>query len=148
MLVIDTPGWTDERTVELAHSSHMTVLPSKPTMEDLVPTIRLQDRMEKAGVPRERIAIAFNEVLRESEVVEAREFLAKAGGKEALDGFLRTMKSYRDARATGRAVTETTLRALNNEGHKLIDGIMGRIETMANALSAELAGSQTRVMGR
>ncbi|NBX72833.1 MAG: ParA family protein, partial [Alphaproteobacteria bacterium] len=136
MLVIDTPGWTDERTVERAHSSHMTVLPSKPTMEDLVPTIRLQDRMEKAGVPRERIAIAFNEVLRESEVVEAREFLAKAGGKEALDGFLRTMKSYRDARATGRAVTETTLRALNNEGHKLIDGIMGRIETMANALSA------------
>ena len=45
VLVIDAPGWADELSVWLAKGCHLTVLPSKPTVTDLNPTIRLMHEL-------------------------------------------------------------------------------------------------------
>lgn len=122
VLVIDAPGWADELSVWLAKGCHLTVLPSKPTVTDLNPTIRLMHELRAKGLEDYRSVIALNEALNDKEVEFAREHL-KSQGYAALPGFLRTMKSYRDVRTIGKAFTETAFSGLNGEVLKLMDGI-------------------------
>jgi len=122
VLVIDAPGWADEMSVWLAKGCHLTVLPSKPTVTDLNPTIRLMHELRAKGLEDYRSVVALNEVLGDKEVEFARAHL-KSQGFSALPGFMRTMKSYRDVRTIGKAFTETAFAGLNSEAVKLIDGI-------------------------
>ena len=94
VLVIDAPGWADELSAWLAKGCHLTVLPSKPTVEDLNPTIRLLHEFRAKGLADYRSAIALNEVLQDSEADFARKHLASQGFL-ALPGYVRAMKSYR-----------------------------------------------------
>ena len=122
VLVLDAPGWSDDLTVWAAKNAHLTVLPSKPTAEDLNPTIRLLHEMRAKGLKEYRTVVALNEVLDEKEVAWAREHL-KSQGYSALPGFLRTVRSYREVRKIGKAVSETIFGSLNGEAMKLLDGI-------------------------
>lgn len=136
VLVIDAPGWADELSVWLAKGCHLTVLPSKPTVTDLNPTIRLMHELRGKGLADYRSAIALNEVLHEKEAEFAREHLASQGFT-ALDGYLRAMKSYRDVRTIGKAWTETSSAPLNVEAAKLIKGISKALELSERQMAKE-----------
>ena len=134
VLAIDAPGWADEYSVWLAKGSHLTVLPSKPTIEYLRPTIRLKHEMLAKGLEDWRVAIALNEVLTDAEVTFARDYL-KDAGYAPLPGFMRTVKTYRDARKIGKAVTETLVPALNREAFKLVEEITHALENVLEKLN-------------
>ncbi len=127
VLVIDAPGWADDLSVWMAHHSHLIVLPSKPTVQDLNPTIRLIHEMRKKGLADYRSAIVLNEVLHDSEVEFARKHLASQD-LSALAGHCRTMKSYRDVGRVGKTLAETSSASLNKE-------IMGVMENIGDALT-------------
>jgi chromosome partitioning protein len=127
VLVIDAPGWADDLSVWLAKGCHLTVLPSKPTVEDLNPTIRLLHELRAKGLDDYRSVVALNEVLQDKEVDFAREHLASQGFT-ALPGYMRAMKSFRDVRTIGKAWTETTSAALNKEAMKLVKAITTALE--------------------
>ncbi len=153
VLVIDAPGWADELSVWLAKGCHLTVLPSKPTVTDLNPTIRLLHELRAKGLQDYRSAVALNEVLHEKEVDFARAHLASQGFS-ALDGYMRAMKSYRDVRTIGKAWTETSSGALNTEALTVLKGIAKALDYSEKQMakepkkSPELARVGSRDRGR
>jgi chromosome partitioning protein len=156
VLVIDAPGWADDLSVWMAHHSHLMVLPSKPTVQDMNPTIRLIHELRKKGVEDYRSAIVLNEVLQDSEADFARKHLATQG-LFALAGHLRTMKSYRDVGRVGKTLTETPSPSLNKEVLGVLDGIGKALtaseQQIANAkktlvrLEVSGAGAKGRELG-
>ena len=134
VLVIDAPGWADELSVWLAKGCHLTVLPSKPTVEDLNPTIRLLHELRAKGLEDYRSVVALNEVLQDKEVDFARAHLASQGFA-ALPHFVRAMKSYRDVRIIGKAWTETANAALNKEAAKMVAGITAALTVAENEMA-------------
>jgi chromosome partitioning protein len=105
LLVIDAPGWSDEKTLLLAGFSDVMVLPTGASVADLRPTIRLMHELVAAGVAKERIITALCRVNGAAEIKFARGYLAEAGFS-CLDGVLRDMPTYRVLQNQGRAATE------------------------------------------
>ena len=79
VLVVDAPGWSDERTLRLAAIADLMVLPATPTVADLRPTIRLMHELKAQGIPDSRMVIAVNHVRAARELTFARTYLKEAG---------------------------------------------------------------------
>lgn len=126
LLVIDAPGWSDEKTLMLAGFSDIMVLPTGASIADLRPTIRLMHELVAGGVARDRIVTALCRVNGASEVKFAKGYLAEAGFS-TLDGVLRDMPTYRSLHNQGRAASEAD-GALGAEAKALVGTIMRTLE--------------------
>jgi chromosome partitioning protein len=143
VLVIDAPGWADDLSIWMAHHSHLLVLPSKPTVQDMNPTIRLIHELRKKGIEDYRSAIVLNEVIQASEADFARKHLATQG-LCALAGHLRSLKSYRDVGRVGKTLAETPTATINNEVLGVLDAI-GKALTASEQQIANAKKSLTRL---
>jgi cellulose biosynthesis protein BcsQ len=129
VLVLDTPGWKDKTSLQVAGWSTYVVIPCGGNLgDDVVPTFEFALQLVKAGLESWRMGIALTRLraaTAQTEMAEARR--AFASDNEAkitvLDGGVRDMKSYADALSVGRALTETPLEALNDEAFGLIKSI-------------------------
>jgi chromosome partitioning protein len=130
LLVIDTPGWTDQETLKMARWSTFCVIPSRANrMDDLSEVVRLMHALKANGIEDWRFAVALN-ALRAATAIEddreARDYLAEVGFT-ALPGFVRDMKDYEIALLQGKAITETGQKPLDDEAFALVNGIAGAV---------------------
>jgi len=130
LLVIDTPGWTDQETLKMARWSTFCVIPSRANrMDDLSEAVRLMHALRANGIEDWRFAVALN-ALRAATAIEddreARDYLAEVGFT-ALPGFVRDMKDYEIALLQGKAITETGQKPLDDEAFALVNGIAGAV---------------------
>jgi chromosome partitioning protein len=126
VLIVDAPGWSDERTLRLAAIADLLVLPATPTVADLRPTIRLVHELKGRGIAGNKVAIAFNHVRAASELSFARRYL-KDAGLVALPGFVRELLGYRSLQNSGRGITEAAAATLKKEAKEtmaLIDKLL------------------------
>lgn len=128
LLIIDGPARTSRATFEIAETANLVIQPSGVSLDDLVPAVREFHALVKAGIPPGRLAFALNRVGTFTEGVSARSYLERAGYK-VLDGGLRDRAAYRQAQNSGRTITETHYRQLNEEADDLIQSIIDRIAT-------------------
>lgn len=126
ILVIDAPGWSDEKTLMLAGFSDIMVLPTGASVADLRPTIRLMHELSAAGVAKDRIVSALCRVGGASEIKFAKSYLKEAGF-ECLDTVLREMTSYRAIQNQGRAASEADGN-LGAEAREVVGAIMKVLE--------------------
>ncbi|SMX45591.1 ParA family protein [Octadecabacter ascidiaceicola] len=126
LLVMDAAARASAVTADLAKHSHLSVIPTCASRDDLMPAIRLANELRKTGIPTNKIALALTRVTTEAEIREAREFIAEAG-YTALDGCLYEKPAYRQAQNTGLAVTETRYKALNEKAEILMQSILDKI---------------------
>jgi len=113
-LVVDAPGWSDERTLRLAALADLMILPATPSIADLRPTIRLVQDLTAQGIAATKLVIVFNQVRAESEFAFARPYLQEAG-LAALPESLRALVRYRSLQNVGRGVTEADVAAIKKE---------------------------------
>ena len=113
-LVVDAPGWSDERTLRLATLADLMILPATPSIADLRPTIRLVQDLTAQGIAATKLVIVFNQVRAESEFAFARPYLQEAG-LAALPESLRALVRYRSLQNVGRGVTEADVAAIKKE---------------------------------
>jgi chromosome partitioning protein len=111
VLVVDAPGWSDERTLRLAALADLLILPATPTVADLRPTIRLVHELKGRGIAGDKVAIVLNHVRAASELSFARKYL-KDAGLVALPKFVRELLGYRSLQNTGRGITEAAAASL------------------------------------
>ena len=111
ILVVDTPGWTDRSTLQLARKSTFMVIPTgpNPTFE-LAETVKLLHGLSAEGIDLWRLGIVLSrfsaeEKIRSDEEALARAYLADAGYK-ALEGCIRNSPIYGSALAEGYGLTE------------------------------------------
>ena len=141
VLVLDTPGWADRETLNMAKWSTFCVIPSRANrMDDLKETVHLLHALKKEGIEDWRFGVALN-ALRAPSAVEddrdARAYLTEAGYK-ALPGFVRDLKAYELALLQGKALTETDEEEANGEAFALVDSIAGAVIEAGKRLSRKL----------
>jgi len=150
LLVIDTPGWTDQETLKMARWSTFCVIPSRANrMDDLSEAVRLMHALKANGIEDWRFAVALN-ALRAATAIEddreARAYLAEVGFK-ALPGFVRDMKDYEIALLQGKAITETGQKVLDDDAFGLVNGIAGAVLEAGNTLSRQIEQSKGKTRG-
>ena len=126
LLVIDAPGWSDEKTLMLAGFSDIMVLPTGASVADLRPTIRLMHELVGGGIGKDRIVTALCRVEAATEIKFAREYLQQAGFA-CLKGVLRDMPTFRALANEGRTVVEAVGK-MKDEAMELIGSIRGALE--------------------
>lgn len=123
LLIVDGPARTSAGTLELALAADLVVQPSGPSADDLRPAVREFRALEREGVSIARMVILLNCVGSDAEEADARAFIAQAGF-EALPGALPERVAYRTALNTGRSLTETTYRGLNEKAARMLQAII------------------------
>jgi chromosome partitioning protein len=134
LIVVDTPGHTSLSTRTVARASHVVVVPTGATIDDLYPTVLLLRALEEIGISKSRLAVALCRVLEASEEKAAREYV-EAAGYELLPGFIPESVTYRNAQNRGQALTETIDETANESADALIEGLLRKI-------AAQSAGKQ------
>lgn len=127
LLVIDAPGYADSATLELAERSNLLVLTTGTNLIELEPTVQLARALYAKGVAKEKVAIALVRVIDREREQEARGYL-KAAGLEALEPSLGWYKTLNDIATDGRAITESSSRAVAALGSAFIGGITRALE--------------------
>lgn len=136
LLVIDTPGYADVSTLELAQKSDLLVLTTGTNLIELEPTVLLTRELMARGVEREKLAIALVKVIDDEREKEARGYL-KSAKLEALPMALRWNKTTHDIATDGRAVTEAPVRAVAKEAQAFFDSIADALERAVRTLRSK-----------
>jgi chromosome partitioning protein len=145
LLIIDGPARTSKGTLAIAKVAHLVVQPTGSSVDDLRPAVREFHALIKEGIPKEKLAFAFNRIGTPAEEGEARAYVAKAG-YAALTGCLHERPAYRKAQNTGHAVTETSHAGLNAKADALIQALIDKVEEHGRfdeAETPELTGRPT-----
>ncbi|MBS0237609.1 MAG: ParA family protein [Proteobacteria bacterium] len=126
LVIVDTPGHTSPATGTVARASHVVVVPTSATIDDLYPTVLLLHALEEIGIPRSRLAVALCRVLEAEEENVARDYV-HAAGYELLPGFIPERSTYRNAQNRGQALTETIDGSANESANLLIESLLRKI---------------------
>jgi chromosome partitioning protein len=133
LLILDGPPHSTAGTLRIAEGSDLVILPTGLSLDDLEPSVLLAHEMIKKGIPRSRIIFALCRVGdSESEIVEARDYIAQAG-YTILPGTIPEKIAYRRASDEGRTLTETRFPTLNERGDQLAQAIADRVTARQKA---------------
>jgi chromosome partitioning protein len=132
LLVLDTPGGVNANTIQIVLRSHLVVLPTGPSVDDLRPTTLLAHQLANEGMPRPHVVAAVCRVLSDDEAAAARSYLQEAA-VAVLAGSIPESLGYRIAQNSGRALTETTQRSLNAHADALMESLLSKIGEVAGS---------------
>lgn len=130
LVLFDGAPHATATTLQIAQSSHLVLLPTGFSLDDLEPTIRLAHELKQKGIDPSKIAIAFCRVGDSTaELEEASAYIAKSGYL-LLKGTLPERTGYRRAGDAGRSATETTFETLNKRAGELMQSIADRVKSL------------------
>ncbi len=136
LVVLDGPPHSTAGTLKIAEASLLTVLPTGLSLDDLEPSVLLAHELRKRGIKTAKLAFALSRVGdSESEIQEAREYVAEAGYR-VLAGSLPEKTAYRRASDEGRSLTETRFPSLNKRSDELVQGIIDLVTFMQKERAA------------
>lgn len=146
LLLLDTPGWTDVETIELAHFADLIVIPTATNRDEMDPSALLVQALWKNKVPPDKIAVVFTRVMSEAQEIEARQFLAQID-IDPLRPSLDDRAVWRAIGNDGRVIFETGIPAVDAEARSYVRSI-GRGLERARRLQAEQAQGLDRGRSR
>jgi chromosome partitioning protein len=126
IVIVDTPGHASPETLQIARSSHVVVLPTGASTDDLYPTVLLLYELEQMGIPKDRLVVALCRLLELREEHAARKYVETAG-YEALQGSIPERAGYRSAHNHGKSLTETSDQALNRRARTLMESLLEKV---------------------
>jgi len=136
LVILDGPPHSTAGTLKIAEASLLTVLPTGLSLDDLEPSVLLAHELRKRGIRTANLAFALSRVGdSESEIQEAREYVAEAGYR-VLAGSLPEKTAYRRASDEGRSLTETRFPSLNKRSDELVQGIIDLVTFMQKERAA------------
>ena len=106
LIVIDCPGYASPETIDIVRNSHLVVLPTSDSFDDVHPTLVLMDGLIKTGADRNRLAIAFCRLLECGDEQGTRKLMEEYG-VQVLRGCIPERAAFRKASSSGLAITET-----------------------------------------
>jgi chromosome partitioning protein len=128
MLVIDGAPDSDQNSLEAARISHLVVIPTGVTVDDLKPQVGFANELVHKGVPREKLLFVLNKTgISDVPVREATQFL-RAQGFLVADTDISTKDGYQIAQNSGHAITETKYPSLNQRADALATEIGARFQ--------------------
>lgn len=125
--ILDGRPHSSQQTLDIAKSADLTVIPTGQTKDDLRPAVKLAHSLADSGIDPAGIAFALVKTTNsEAELNAARAYLAQTD-YVTLDGFLPVSTAYGIAHDSGKVVTETPHRSLNEKAEKLAQAIINHL---------------------
>ena len=123
-IILDGKPNASEQTTEIAKAVDLIVIPTGQTVDDLHPGVMLAHALCKKGITPNKLAFAmFKTTGSERENLAARQYLTEAGYM-VLEGEVTMSTAYGTASDTGKAITETSFRSLNERASKLAQSVI------------------------
>jgi chromosome partitioning protein len=133
MLIFDGAPHSTSATRAVAQASHLPVIPTGLSLDDLPAAVLLAHDLVKQGVPREKIVFALCRVGDSAVQIEgARAYLEEAG-YAVLPGALPEKTAYILATDAGKALTETRYESLKRRAEEVAQGMVDRISQLSAA---------------
>jgi chromosome partitioning protein len=127
LIVIDGAPASNRQTLEIAEFSNILVLPTKTTLDDLRPQIKLAHELRKNGISLKKIGFVLSMVGRSTgEIDGAVEYIEEAGYK--CFGIILQKDSIGQAHDSGRAANETPFKSVNDTVDKVIQDLVNHIQ--------------------
>jgi chromosome partitioning protein len=131
LLILDGAPHSTSATRSIAQASHLTVIPTGLSLDDLPPAVVLAHDLVKQGLSHQKIVFALCRVGDSAlEIEEARAYLHKTG-YDILPGALPEKTAYRRATDEGRALNETRYKTLSHRAEELAQGMVDRISQLS-----------------
>jgi chromosome partitioning protein len=112
LIVFDGRPDTEGGTLDAARVSHLIVIPSGTSADDLGPQIQLAKDLVSSGIAVERMIFVINKTMSEMNLENARKKIRREGF-ESLEVDLPFKASYEQAQNIGRSIAETSHPSLN-----------------------------------
>ena len=128
LLILDGPASSNPQTLKIAEASHLVILPTGESLDDLIPTIRLAHELVEQGIGLDSIVFVLCKSLDSERVTTAARKYIKDAGYSVLRGQIRAKTGYSDATKTGKTFTEASFPSLRKEADLIVQQIMNRID--------------------
>ncbi|WP_135079455.1 ParA family protein [Terasakiella sp. SH-1] len=114
LLIIDQAGRGTTLTLDIAKVADVIIQPTRASIDDLDPAVKVFHELKRAGIPKDRLKMAFSHIGTDAELLDVRAYVEEAG-YSYLDGCLFERPAYRKALNRGAAPTETPFLSLNKK---------------------------------
>ncbi|CAG8732277.1 14897_t:CDS:2, partial [Racocetra fulgida] len=128
LLIIDGPAMISAMTKEIAQQSDYIIQPVKPYLDDLEPAVVDYNSLVKAGIKKDKLILALNQVLNTNSEKDARDYLATTPYK-VLKNSLPERVSYGLAQNEGWAITEILHPSLKTKTEKFLEELINTAPT-------------------
>lgn len=129
LIIIDGAPASNRQTLEIAKASDFLILPTKVTLDDLRPQIKLAHELRKNQVDKKKIGFILSMIGKSNiEVEGAKEYIEEAGYRCL--GSILQKDSIGQAHDSGKAANETPFKTINNSVDKLIQSIVNYIQEL------------------
>ncbi|CAG8805590.1 33714_t:CDS:2, partial [Racocetra persica] len=126
LLIIDGPAMISAMTKEIAKQADYIIQPVKPYLDDLEPAVVDYNSLVKAGIKKDKLILALNQVLNTNSEKDARDYLATTPYK-VLKNSLPERVSYGLAQNEGWAITEILHPSLKTKTEKFLEELINTI---------------------
>ncbi len=124
-VVIDTPGRLDEASLELANTAHSIFLPSSFSLDDILPTLKMIERLRQRGTPASHIAIIFCRTGGSTAQEKQVRSILTMNSISTFEAGLQHKDGYTSLYATGRVGAESPNKHLRNAALAVDDELLG-----------------------
>jgi len=130
LIIFDGAPNSDRQTLQITQKSHLIIIPTGTSLDDLEPSIKLAHELRKKGIDKQRILLVLNNVSgTEAEVEEAVNYI-KDTGYPLADSYIPDRTAIRRAQDMGKAATETGFASVNEKVAVVAQYIINRIEEL------------------
>jgi len=129
--ILDGRPHSSDQTLEIARAAHLTVIPTGQTKDDLRPAVSLAHSLANSGINPNQIAFALVKTTNsDAEVAAARTYLEQTE-YVLLDGYIPVSTAYGIAHDSGKAISETLHKTLNEKAERLAQSIINHLAALA-----------------
>lgn len=129
LIVIDGAPASNRQTLDIARFSNLLILPTKTTLDDLRPQIKLAHELRKNGINQAQIVFVLSMVGKSvGEVEGAKEYIEEAG--YGCIGMIFQKDSIGQAHDSGRAANETPFKSVNESVDEVIQKVVDHIQAI------------------
>lgn len=135
LMIIDGAPSASRAALEAATASVLTIIPTRPSLDDLRPALAFARDLERNGIPADHIVFVLNQTTdSQAEVNDARTSLEKAGFPMA-EAVIPYKTGYSRALDDGAAPSEARHPALQAKAHAVAAELFEYLKTLQGAES-------------
>jgi len=124
LLIFDGAPAASKTTLQIAKTSQLILLSTGISIDDLEPTVRLAHELVNEGISKECMGIIFCRVGDSmAELLDARKYVEQTG-YNTIESSLLDRVAYRRAQDSGRSLTETSFKTLNERAVAVVQEIV------------------------
>jgi len=131
LMVFDGRPDSDTSTLDCARESHLIVIPTGATLDDLRPQVLFAHELQSRGITNNKILFVLNKTPESLVAVQDAAHYIRSAGYAVVSLDLPMKVGYQNAQNTGRAASETSFPSLNERA----DSVAAEIVRVANQLA-------------